>query len=103
MTAKGSIDVKLNTISVGLGLAFNIQKLPNGNVVPVVNAVDVRIDIDKDDLKIDIHGNVWSDFANTFTIFFKGTVVDLINDSIATVLTETVPDSLNNLIYNQKG
>ena len=101
--SKGHLSVKLDTISVGLGLAFNIQKLPNGNVVPVLNVIDCKSDISTNDLKPDIDGNVWADFADTFTVFFQSTIVDLINDNIATVLTQTIPDSLNSFIYNQNG
>jgi len=101
--ATGRLSVTMNTVNIGVGLAFTTQTLPSGNIVPAINAVDVIVDIDKNDIKIDIHGNVWSDFADMFTVFFKNTVVDLIVDGIAGVLTETIPDSLNALFASSNG
>ena len=88
----------MNTVKIGLGLSFTTQTLPTGKVVPAVNSVDVIVDINRNDINIHIHGNIWSDFASMFEIFFKSTVVQGIQDAVATVLTTTVPDSLNSFI-----
>jgi hypothetical protein len=44
----------------------------------MVDAVDVLVDINRNDINIKIWGNIWSDFAAAFEIFFKSTVVQLI-------------------------
>ena len=101
--AKGHLQVDMNTVKIGLGLSFTTQTLPTGKVVPAVNSVDVIVDINRNDINIHIHGNIWSDFASMFEIFFKSTVVQGIQDAVATVLTTTVPDSLNSFIATQGG
>ena len=47
-------------------------------MTPAVDAVDVLVDIKRHDIDIKIWGNIWSDFASAFEIFFKSTVVGLI-------------------------
>jgi hypothetical protein len=39
----------------------------------------VTTDIDRWDVNIKIWGNIWSDFASAFEVFFVGTVVDIID------------------------
>lgn len=73
--AKGHLEVKMETVGIGLGLSFTTQTLPDGRVVPAVNSVDVNVDINRNDIDIKIWGNIWSDFASAFEIFFKSTVV----------------------------
>lgn len=77
--------------------------MSSGHIVPAVNAVDVKVDISKDDLDIDIWGSVWTDFASVFEVFFKGTVVDIIDNAITGVLNDTVPDGLNSVVANLGG
>ena len=76
--ATGHAEVKMDTVNIGLGLSFNTQTTDDGHVVPSVTAVDVVVDIDRNDIDIKIWGNIWSDFASAFEIFFKSTVVGLI-------------------------
>lgn len=64
--------------------------------MPAVSAVDVLVDINRNDIDIKIWGNIWSDFASAFEIFFKSTVVDLIQDTVRDTLTTTVPEMVNN-------
>lgn len=56
------------------------------------------VDIDRFDLKIHIHGSLFTDFINLFTPFFKSVVVDMINDSVSLVLKTGVPLIANTLI-----
>jgi hypothetical protein len=77
-SATGHLEVIMDSINVGLGLSFTTQTLPDGRIVPMVKAVDVLVDINRDDIDIKIWGNIWSDFASAFEIFFKSTVVELI-------------------------
>jgi len=50
--------------------------------VPAVDAVDVTVNINRNDINIKIWGNIWADFASAFEIFFKSTVVQEIQDGI---------------------
>lgn len=93
----------MEDISIGLGLSFATQTLPDGRVVPKVTAVDVLVDIDRSDIDIKIWGNIWSDFASAFEIFFKSTVVDLINDTVKDTLTGTIPDYINQMFAATDG
>jgi len=68
----------MKTVNIGLGLSFKTQTLADGRIVPAVDAVDVLVDIDRNDIDIKIWGNIWADFAAAFEIFFKSTVVELI-------------------------
>jgi len=56
-----------------------------------VDTVDVVVDIDRNDIKIHIGGGFWTDLASIFKVFFKGTVVDLIRDSVTSSLTTLIP------------
>ena len=93
--ATGHAEVKMDTVNIGMGLSFSTQTTDDGKVVPAVSAVDVLVDINRDDIDIKIWGNIWSDFASAFEIFFKSTVVDLIQDTVRDTLSTTVPQMLN--------
>ena len=101
--AKGHLEVDMNDVNIGLGLKFKTQTLADGRVVPAVEAVDVLVDIDRNDIKLHIWGNIWTDFASAFEIFFKGTVVDDIRDAIRSTLETTVPDYINEFLAQQDG
>ena len=101
--ATGNLEVEMKSMSIGMGLSFTTQTLPDGTVVPAVNAVDVQVDIDRSDIDIHIHGNIWSTFASAFEIFFKGTVVDSIRDGIRDTLTTTVPQYANSFVSKTDG
>ena len=60
-------------------------------MVPAVNAVDVKVDIDKNDIDIHISGNVWSDFASLFEGLFKDDIADMIRDTVKDVLNTEIP------------
>ena len=101
--ATGHAEVEMDTVNIGMGLSFSTQTLDDGKVVPAVSAVDVLVDINRDDIDIKIWGNIWSDFASAFEIFFKSTVVDLIQDTVRDTLTTTVPELLNSEMKTMDG
>lgn len=68
-----------------------------------IDTVDIIVDINRNDIKIRISGNWLSDLASIFTVFFKGTVVDLINDSVTTALETTLPDIINASLLENDG
>lgn len=63
-------------------MSFTTQTLPDGRIVPALNSVDVVVDLNRYDIDIKIWGNIWSDFASAFEVFFVGTVADMIDDEI---------------------
>ena len=71
--------------------------------MPAVSAVDVLVDINRNDINIQIWGNIWSDFAAAFEIFFKSTVVDLIQDTVRDTLSTTIPAALNSELATMNG
>ena len=101
--AKGHLEVIMEDMDIGLGLKFTTQTLADGRVVPAVESVDVLVDIDRSDIDIKIWGNIWSDFASAFEIFFKSTVVDMIRDGVKSTLETTVPDYINAALAGTDG
>ena len=89
--ATGHAEVDINTVKIGVGLQFTTQTLPDGRVVPGVNAVDIVVDIDDDDIDIHISGNIWSDFASLFESLFKGTIAGMIKDEVRDALQSEIP------------
>jgi hypothetical protein len=88
--ATGHADVKMNTINLGVGIKFVTQAV-TGRIVPAIESFNVLVDIDRNDINIQIWGNIWSDFAAMGEIFFKSEVVGAIQDSITFILTDGVP------------
>jgi len=66
--------------------------------VPAFESVDVIVDIDRNDIKIHLGGGFITDIASLFEVFFKGTVVDLIRDSVTTALKTTLPQFATNYV-----
>lgn len=69
----------------------------------MITSVDVKTDIDRWDVDIKIWGNIWSDFASAFEVFFVGTVVDLLDDTITEILNSKVPELANGFITKSDG
>ena len=44
------------------------------------------MDIDRRDIDIHLHGNIFTDFASIFEVFFKGTIIDMIEDTAETAI-----------------
>jgi hypothetical protein len=96
-TAKGHLDVIINTILVQFGVGFGTVNHGERRL-PLINAVSVDVDINRFDINIQIYGNIWSDFASLFEVFFVGTVADLIDDAMTYGLNDGIPTVSNYLI-----
>ena len=58
----------------------------DGRIVPFVTSVDVKCNINRFDINIKMHGNILTDLASLFEVFFVGTVAGLIEESIVLTL-----------------
>ena len=89
--AKGDVEVDMKDVKIVVGLAFDTMTLTDGRIVPQVSAINVDFEISRRHLDIHLHGNLWTDFASVFEVFFKGTVVGLIEDTVETALNTGIP------------
>jgi len=69
----------------------------------MVDSVDIVVDIDRNDIKLHIGGGFWTDLASIFKVFFKGTVVNLIRDSVTAALQTTIPAVTNAALIKNDG
>jgi len=95
MVAEGHADVLMNTINLGIGITFTTQVLPDGRTVPAIDSFNVLVDINRDDINIQIWGNLWSDLAAMCEIFFKSTVVQALQDTTYLILADGIPLAVN--------
>lgn len=86
VVAKGHAEVDMNEIDIEVGLSFSTNTLNSGRVVPYVKAVDVVCSINRFDIDIKLFGNLLTDFASLFEVFFVGTVAGLIEDTLVITL-----------------
>jgi len=103
LVAKGHIEADLRDISVTVGLTFSTQTLADGTVMPKIETRDVNVNIDRDDLKITISGSFWSDFASAFTVFFKSTIIDLIDNTATQAISTGIPTAVNGIFVASDG
>jgi hypothetical protein len=68
-----------------------------------VDTVDINVDINRNDIKIHIGGGFWTDLASIFKVFFKGTVVDLINTAVTAALEAKIPAITNAALAENNG
>lgn len=54
--------------------------------------MDIDVDIDRNDIKIHIGGNIWTDLASAFEVFFKSSVVHAIQDAVTAGLQSGIPE-----------
>jgi len=101
--ATGHLEVEIDTIMIQFGLSLDTMTLVDGRLVPSITTVDVDTDIDRWDIDIKIHGNIWSDFASAFEVFFVGSVVDAINDGIKSGLEVGIPTFANEFFTKTDG
>ena len=101
--AKGSADVALQRLKLQVGLSLTEQLLPDGRKIPAVNTVDVNFLISEQDIQVQLHGNVWSEFAGSFINFFKGPMVRLIESSCTKELNLNFPTQINELLASSNG
>ena len=66
--------------------------------MPNIEAVDVKVDIDRKDIKMHLFGNLLTDFGSLFEVFFKGTVVGMIQDSVTFTLNTAIPKISNGVL-----
>lgn len=100
--AKGHSDVIINTILVQFGIAFGTTDIGDRRL-PYITGVDIDVDINRFDLNIQIYGNIWSDFASLFEVFFVGTIADLIDDAMTYGLSTGIPTVSNHFIQLSDG
>lgn len=93
----------MNKVNLGVGISFTTQTTSDGRIVPAIESFNVLVDIDRDDINIQIWGNIWSDFAAMFEIFFKSEVVQAIQDSINFILTDGIPLAANTYFKHNDG
>jgi hypothetical protein len=103
IVAKGHAEVDMNTVDIEIGLAFSTTTLRSGHVVPHVDAVDVKCNINRFDINIKLWGDFITDFASLFEAFFVGTVATLIEDTIKITLNRGVPLITNQVIDATNG
>ena len=96
--ATGLAEVDLEKIKLQLGVSFTTQTLADGRIVPAIDTVDVIVDIDRNDLKFHIHGNIWTDIASIFEPLFKGAVLDEITSQLNNAMKVTAPTLANAFI-----
>ena len=75
----------------------------DGRDIPLINPYDIKMDIDRRDISIHIHGNIWADFASLFEVFFKGPVIDAIEDSAEAAMNAGIPYIANGIMERLDG
>ena len=103
LIAKGDVEADMNTVNIEAGLSFSTKTLEDGRVVPYVTSVDVKCNINRFDINIKMHGNIWTDLASLFEVFFVGTVAGLIEDTIVFTLDTGIPVITNTVIKATDG
>ena len=98
INANGHAEVDMNTVDIEAGLKFSTRYLDNGNIVPYVESVDVKCNINRFDINIKLWGNLITDLASLAEVFFVGTVAGLLEDSIKTALNVAIPNLFNTAI-----
>jgi hypothetical protein len=101
--ATGHSEVIINTILVQFGLSFGTTDLPDGRRLPYITGVDIKTNVDRFDINIKIWGNIWSDIASLFEVFFVGTVADLIEQAIIWGTGTEIPAIANAWIQKTDG
>lgn len=103
LVAKGSIEVDLKKIKVTAGIGFDKTTSSDGRDIPFIKAVRVDMDISRRDVKIHIHGNVWSDFADIITPFIKGFVLDSVEKTAEDAMNTGIPLIGNSIMTKLDG
>jgi hypothetical protein len=103
IVAKGHAEVDMNTVDIEVGLSFATTVSADGRVIPRVSAVDVKCDINRFDINIKLFGDLITDFASLFEVFFVGTVAGLIEDTITVTLNKGIPFVSNAIMGRMDG
>jgi len=103
IVAKGHAEVDLNQIEIRVGDEFLTQVLHDKHIVPKVKARDVKVKINRHNIKIHLHGDFISDVAGFFSWFFKGTVANAIEEACYGILNDSIPKATNNFLAKTDG
>lgn len=104
MVAKGKARLELNTVDIEIGLAFSKQtSKKDGHMLPKLDAVDVKSDIKRDDIKIVLSGNYEAEIINELAPIMEGFVADCIENALTAALTSGVPAASNAAIVKMDG
>ena len=103
LVAKGHAEVDMNTVDIEVGMSFSTRTLSSGRIVPFVDSVDVKCNINRFDINIKLFGNIWTDLASLAEVFFVGTVAGLIEESITLTLNTAIPLITNKIIGYSDG
>lgn len=68
-----------------------------------MTSVDVKCNINRFDINIKMHGNILTDLASLFEVFFVGTVAGLIEDTIVFTLDTGIPFVTNTIVAATDG
>jgi hypothetical protein len=98
LVSKGHVEVDMNKIGITIGLQFTAKTLPDGRIVPNIEAVDVNVDINRKDIKMHMFGNLLTDIGSIFEALFKSTVVGMIQDSVSFTLNTAIPKISNGIL-----
>lgn len=103
ITAHGSLDASIRDMGVTLRVTVGEQTLPNGKIVPSIAVKEAVVDLPKDQISLDLHGDLIMEFASLFKSLFINTVREDIVREIRQALETQVPPAVNGLIADQKG
>ena len=93
----------MNTVEIQAGLSFSTKTLADGRIVPYVTSVDVKCNINRFDINIRMFGNIWTDLASLFEVFFVGTVAGMIEDTVQFTLSTGIPVVTNTIVSATDG
>jgi hypothetical protein len=103
VVAKGHAEVDMNTVEIDVGMAFSTRTLRDGMIIPKVDVVDIKCNINRFDINIKLWGNAITDLASLFEVFFVGTVAGMIEETIKITLNEGVPLITNTVLGRTDG
>ena len=96
--AKGHVTVHMKKIQITAGVKFGRTVSSDGRYIPEIDPTNITMDIDRRDIDIDIGGNIWADLSNLFEVFFKGPVIDSIEETAVAAMTVGIPKIGNGIM-----
>lgn len=103
VVSKGHVEVDMNQIGLTVGLKFVTKTLEDERMIPNIESVDINVNINRKDIKIHMFGNLLTDIGSLFEVFFKGTVVDLIQSTVQFTLESALPTIANSALDYTEG
>jgi len=98
LKAKGSVEVSMSEVQIGVTVGLTDQKLSNGKTVPAFSVKNVDFHIPKDHFSLKIHGNFISKVASLLKGLFKGTIINQIEKQVKDMVSKELPPQLNKII-----